>query len=424
MHRSIVFKIISLLILQIGSLCSTDWTAYVTIDDAGPLVPIDVATSTPGNTIALPGSQIFSEAISPDGSTIYMVASDSVVVVDAATRTVIAQASYSLIPIPLFAGSGIAMAPDGATAYITGFSGSSGFIVPFITADNVFGSSLEFISSGGSSVMNNITITPDGSTAFVIPRIFADSIIPIDLTNQLVGSPITLEGFAALFTIIAAPDGSSVYMSGGSRLLQVDVATLSFVTDINLPFDITAFIISPDGTTAYITDDSSTAIHSLDLAAQQVSLLASIDFFQPNFIAITPDGKTIYAVGGASNPVVFIDVATQAMGAPINVLDGTYVLFGPTLMNSPTNLQGKQIKNRFIDRTAFANVLTWNLPTSGVAPVSYNIYRDSLSNLIGTSKTLGFIDYYILPSTTHTYYVRSVSESGAASAPVNITIAP
>ena len=78
------------------------------------MTPIDTATNTPGTAIPV-GSDPFGIAITPDGKTAYVTndGSDTVTPIDTATNTPGTPIPVGSIP------DGIAITPDGKTAYVT-----------------------------------------------------------------------------------------------------------------------------------------------------------------------------------------------------------------------------------------------------------------------------------------------------------------
>lgn len=79
------------------------------------------------------------------------------------------------------------------------------------------------------------------------------------------------------------------------------------------------------------------------------------------------------------------------------------------------------------------NILSWEAPTSGPAPVAYYIYKhgkhDKLigrvnSGLSDSKTTYRFIDRRVKKGKTITYHIVSVSETGAQSTPVEVIVTP
>lgn len=131
-------------------------TAYVANKGSNSLTPIDVATSTPGAAIALPGPPIQIER-SPDGSFAYIAVAgeniDAVVYLDLTTSPATVGATIPLVnkSQPHW----IAFTPDGATAYIVGNGNST--LTPITVAGNVPGEPIK-VATGSSADILDIAI--------------------------------------------------------------------------------------------------------------------------------------------------------------------------------------------------------------------------------------------------------------------------
>lgn len=147
----------------------------------------------------------------------------------------------------------------------------------------------------------------------------------------------------------ATEDGSIVYIvegftpSRGGKIRKVAVAT-SEVTTIAGPLFGTAnpigsadgpgpnatfneprgIALSPDHTTAFVTEYGGNLVRQIDLASGMVSTLAgtgtagfangagdSAEFNKPNHIAIGPDGASLYIADGANQRIRQIEIATR-----------------------------------------------------------------------------------------------------------------
>jgi YVTN family beta-propeller protein len=167
-------------------------TVYVSDFDANTVTPIDVATNRTGTPIPV-GTQPAQLAITPDGSTAYVAdaGAGTVTPIDLATDTV-------GTPIAVVSGPawellfGMAMSPDGTTVYA--LSPSAGTVIPIDTATNTVGTPIPVpIDPSG------IAITPDGSTAYIA---WQGGVVSVNLVTGTVG--------AEVVGISADPDGIAV----------------------------------------------------------------------------------------------------------------------------------------------------------------------------------------------------------------------
>jgi DNA-binding beta-propeller fold protein YncE len=162
-------------------------TAYVTFDSGlvkpgkltpGRLVPISTATNRPGKPIrlAIDGAV----AVTPDGKTIYVGTGGTVTPVRTDTNA-------PGKPIHIrngLAPFGIAVAPDGKTAYVSGLGDA---ITPISTATNKTGKPIHIRLGIFPAV---IAFTPDGRTAYVATA--GGTVTPINTATNRPGKPIRL----------------------------------------------------------------------------------------------------------------------------------------------------------------------------------------------------------------------------------------
>ena len=144
----------------------------------GTVTPIATATSTPGAPIGV-GRQPWAFAITPDGTTAYVINFASASVTPIATAT-----STPGPPIPVGQGPrAIAITPDGQTAYVASWQG--GTVTPIATETNAAGAPIE-VGEGARAIV----ITPDGTTAYVAVWGEPGTVVPIATATNTAGTPI------------------------------------------------------------------------------------------------------------------------------------------------------------------------------------------------------------------------------------------
>jgi DNA-binding beta-propeller fold protein YncE len=238
-------------------------TAYVTTE-SGTVTPINTATNTPGAPIHLggghPRSGIGQIAITPDGKTAYVATPSGVTPINTATNTP-GKPIYLGQVINFGAGGfteNIAITPDGKTAYVINQGGS---VRPISTATNAPGKPI----SGGSFnlVAGTIAITPDGRTAYAATTTFCHTatcpvtVIPINTATNTPGTPITFKVTAkhgSMGQITITPDGKTAYVTTGSTVTPINTATNTPGKPIHIGAG--QIVITPDGKTAYVTTGS------------------------------------------------------------------------------------------------------------------------------------------------------------------------
>ncbi len=214
---------------------------------------------------------------------------------------------------PIAVGSepvGVAITPDGRTAYVADFSSNA--LTPIDTATNTAGPP---IAAGAQPT--GIAITPDGRTAYVADR-GSNSVTPVDTATNAAGPSIpTSVDFP--FAVAITPDGKTLYVGGegNDQVAVIDTATDTVSATITLSEPALSIAVTPDGKTAYAVEPSG-SVTPIDTATN----LAGAPFSAGSTafgIAISPDGGTAYVVNEFSNGVTPFLTATDTALAPISV---------------------------------------------------------------------------------------------------------
>jgi len=402
-------------------------------------------------------------------------ASSSVSVIDVASNNVIDTILLTTSPQ-----DGIAISPDGTTAYVPCIDGSKIATIQRIdTKNNTLLSPIELGSSIG---VNYIAITPNGQFAYVTVSSPAE-VLQINLTsNTVVG---TVTGFSSPSQIVITANGLTAYVLDSPNVIPIDLATNTAQTAVTNLMDAQGLAVSPDSAFLYVSDTGTDSIQQYNITGSNrltPVFERPIDYFfissfTPTFLVISPNGNTLYvsSTGGAkaigaikiSNPGVpspsptylsLIGGAPFAMAitpdnntlyATLQSANNTIAVnimspLAPTLTQTiavgttpaglaitpsnfpPTNVSGCKTCNWFLFQTDFINNITWTAPASGTAPASYNIYRDAaLTQLVTTipaSSTLQYYDHDRNPSITYTYYIVSVDSSGNQSTAASVMV--
>ncbi len=175
--------------------------AYVSNYNGASVSVIDTATHAVTSTItgiAVPRQIV----ISPDGSTAYVASygSNQIEVIDTATDSI-----TTTIPV---SGSpwGMAMTPDGTTIYATRDQG--GLFVVNTTTNAV----TQMFTTGISSDTTNVTLSPDGLTAYVTDTSSNDMQL-IDLATGAVKQTVSIPSPGDPFGLAFTKDGSKLYVA-------------------------------------------------------------------------------------------------------------------------------------------------------------------------------------------------------------------
>jgi len=328
-------------------------TAYVSEASTSPNL-IDAFDTSSGSWLAqdIPTGGTYAAsgvAIAPDGSDVYVTGNDyegatkgSLSVIATATNTAVAQIALSESPI-----GPIAVTPNGSSAYMVAYRD----VLPVDLSTQTAGTPIPTpITAGGGDL--GIAISTDGKTAYVPtsemgPCTSATTcygvVFTIDLTNDTLGPQIDVPDYVGTW-----PNGSQEVLSGGIAIAPrgttayvvfnaTGVQAPGWVTPIDTDTDTVGspiaagvapdlIVITPNGKTAYVNNSFSnnavTGVTPIDLttdtAEAQIARPAcpsgSGSYLGP--MAIVPSGATLYLMCTLTSQMVPIDTATNTAGSP------------------------------------------------------------------------------------------------------------
>lgn len=250
-------------------------------------------------------------AIAPDGDTAYVTNSNS----NTVTPIGLKSTSFSLEK-PIRVGSGpaaIAITPNGATAYVSNFNSNT------VTPIDLATSTPERPISVGAGPWS-IAVSPNGKWVCV-SNSEGQSVSVINTTSRAVT---LLQLSSAPQAIAVAPSGAVAYVANGKQVTPIDLASGTPVLEagIAVPNGPLGVAVAPDGSMAYTanTDDTVTPINLATTPATPAAAFSVGSITQPDGIAISPDGQTAY-VANATNTVTPIDIGatTPRSEAPVQV---------------------------------------------------------------------------------------------------------
>lgn len=309
--------------------------AYVTNADSGTMSVVDLSTNTTKLTapIAPPGRAVLASptfiAITPNGGFAWAVygPASATSVFNTSTNLLVAS-----VPTGIDA-NGVTISPDGSTAYIV--SNSLGGIELVDTKTNrvtrVVAQDIGF-SQGIATAT-----TRDGTFLYVVSE-DAQGLVKINTQDYMIDAVTTLDlGLYDAFAV--SPDGAFVYAGELNDIAVVDTTTNTVVNTIATgePF---AMAFTADGRSIYATIADGDAVAVVDTASQrQVDSIPNVGE-TPGGIAISPDTGLAYVTdvtAGANDPGIFvIDTKTN------KIIDSFPALGdGPTgiaLTTAPTGL--------------------------------------------------------------------------------------
>ena len=296
-------------------------------------------------------------------------------------------------PIPgRYFPAGIAITPDGKTAYV--LNGLSGTVIPISTATNTPGKPIKVGIDPGV-----IAITPDGKTAYVANDAWARS--PRSAPPPT--CPAADQGRARTPAYRDHPGREDRlrrqrHLGHGHPDQHRHQRAWQ---PIKVGLDPGVIAITPDGKTAYVANDTLGTVTPISTATNVPGKPIKVGP-GPGVIAITPDGKTAYVVlendpRSLSGTVIPISTATSMPGKPIKVGPGPGVIaitpdgktacvvgaFTVTPISTATNTPGKPIyigSNITIaitpdSKTVYAATWTTAVPISTATNVPGNPIR-------------------------------------------------
>ena len=213
---------------------------------------------------------------------------------------------------------GVAITPDGRTAYIVGteFEESifNGIVVPVDVASEVEGTPIVLPGSDP----RDIAITPDGTRAYVTDP-SAETVTPVDLAAGTAGAPIPVPGEA--LGIAITPDGATAYVSirDQEEVVPIDLATGTAGTPIAVGEVPIGVAVAPDGSGVYVVNELSSTVSRIDPATRSVTATIPYVGSELQWIAVTPDSRRAYLSGGGEG-IVPIDLTSGVAATPIPTL--------------------------------------------------------------------------------------------------------
>ena len=189
-----------------------------------------------------------------------------------------------------------------------------------IAAINPVTGSVSSIYGTGLNGPLGVAIAPDGTTAYVTNSL-GDTVSPVDLRSfpYRVGRPIKVGG--APSAIALSPNGTVAYVSNFNS---------NTVTPINLATDVAqraiavgpgpwSLAVSTDGAKVIVSNSESTTVSIIDLATRRV---ATVDVGgRPEAIAVAPRSDVAYVLSGSDVLPIRLAAAHPVVGAPIVVVD-------------------------------------------------------------------------------------------------------
>ncbi|MFZ0736504.1 MAG: YncE family protein [Candidatus Acidiferrales bacterium] len=374
-------------------------------------------------------------AVTPDGTRVYVAASDGNVYVIATSTNAVAT-TVALTPIcdedcfpnPI----GVAITPDGTRAYVTDNNQDVVQVIDTNPSDDSYNTVLTIIDGTFDSSFRSpwaIAISPNGNAAYVTNFLsdgVADTLDVID-TNPADTEEETYNTNTSTFTVGSNPSGVAFTPNGVYALVTddgdgtVDVITTADVGGEGSPVTSTITIgentgpysvaITPDGTLAYVANQTAGSVSVITIAdigcddeCNPVTATITGVGTTLNQIAITPNGREAFIAAGGSNAAAIIFTATNTTSPSITVGTGPFgVAIGPapscpieSVTDCQSALLGAAAQTIIFEFDDNAHSIAYTFPadwcvntpcliTAGYTDTPESVWTDESSNYPGTT---------------------------------------
>ena len=294
---------------------------------------IDLSTNSISATITV-GNNPFSVAISPDGTTGYVMnnADNTISIFNTLTNTVTKTLTVGVNP--LFC----VFSPDGTKAYVSNYSGKSISVIN--TSTNTVSTTINFSTSVQPT---GIRISPDGSKIYVTNNYSGSDtgIYVITTTSNTIVNKIVLPD--SINNVVLSPDGTTLYApsKGSSHIYEINTSTFSITSfNINSTLIVSNSCLSPDGTKLYAPGHGNQCLYVYNTS--NFSLIDSIPLTAntyPNDVMTSADGSYIYVCNFLGNSVSVVNASTYTVTNTISGFSGPSCYYN-SIACSPTGCTG------------------------------------------------------------------------------------
>jgi YVTN family beta-propeller protein len=246
----------------------------------------------------------------------------SVSVIDTATYNVVATIPVGQYP------AAIAIAPNGAFAYVANFNSNSVSVI-----DTTTNTVTATISVGTGPW--GIAITPNGAFAYVA-NYTAASVSVISTTTNTVVATVAMGNPAWGVTI--TPNGAFAYVTtpASNNVSVINTATNTVVATVTAGCGPTSVAITPNGAFAYTTNACDSTVSVINTATNTVVATVAVGS-QPQNIAITPDGAFAYTSNFMTGNLSVINTVTNTVADTVQAAgtqpEGIAIKLRPDALN-------------------------------------------------------------------------------------------
>jgi DNA-binding beta-propeller fold protein YncE len=281
---------------------------------------------TPTGTQTLVSPYPFALALTPDGSRVVVACTGA----DDQSLHLLDAASGKLVfkqPLP-HAWLGLALAPDGARAYVGGARGRNVLVYRlerdrFVAEEPI---SLKRMEDGPKvdATPGGLAVSPDGAALWVA-RILANDLVKIDLSARKIVA--SVPAGAHPYRPVFSPDGKLLALSswGGAAVTLVDPEKATAVGSVKTADHPGELVFSPDARTLFVAQANRNLVAAVEVASRAVVRQISValgpdgpgtpsadsmpDGSTPNALALSPDGKTLFVANADDDAVAVVDLS-------------------------------------------------------------------------------------------------------------------
>ncbi|MDE3082745.1 MAG: beta-propeller fold lactonase family protein [Acidobacteriota bacterium] len=177
------------------------------------------------------------------------------------------------------------------------------------------------VSGHGLNGPLGVAITPNGRTAYVTNSL-GNTIVPVNLATGTVGAPVRVGSGPAAIAI--SPTGRTAYVSNFNDNTVTPV-TLSGATPvahsaIRVGFGPWSIAVTPNDAMVLVSNSEGHSISVINVASGRVTSLPVAG--RPQAIALAPDGKHAYVADGQSVTTINLSSTSASLGTVIPVAGG------------------------------------------------------------------------------------------------------
>jgi len=222
----------------------------------------------------------------------------------------------------------VTITPDGTKAYVGNYNSAPGGIntqlnvVTEIDLTTNFTTPIPIPPSQGTY---HLATSPDNKFVYVpINTGQAFEMVVIDVMKKIIAAQYGINGSPGRMAV--SPDGMSLWIPylGDTKVDVLNPATGARLNEFDLGSLVDALVFSPDGSTAYVSSEQVNSVFAISVASGKVTTISTVapgaTGYPADFIdlAISPDGKRLYVTQSPSplNNIEVIDLTTGAVSTP------------------------------------------------------------------------------------------------------------